>query len=161
MDWYVKAFLKSSLAWLALGVSLGLGMAAHPPWTIHRAAHMHMVLLGFVTMMIYGVAYHVVPRFTGFALHSRRAAGWHWFISNVGLALMVIGFVVRTAEPAAGAPILLVGGSFSALGAYLFVYIVWRTIDGSPEMRRAAARAQEAALRARRQALPNLPAGGS
>ena len=46
MDWFVKAFLKASLAWLALGVSLGLAMAAHPMWTIYRVAHMHMVLLG-------------------------------------------------------------------------------------------------------------------
>ena len=75
MEWFVKAFLKASLAWLALGVTLGLAMAAHPVWTVYRAAHMHMVLLGFVTMMIYGVAYHVIPRFAGFPLHSRRGAG--------------------------------------------------------------------------------------
>lgn len=161
MDWFVKAFLKASLAWLALGVSLGLAMAAHPMWTIYRVAHMHMVLLGFVTMMIFGVAYHVVPRFVGFPLHSRRAAAWHWYISNVGLALMVVGFIVRTTAPASGTPILVLGGSLSALGAYLFVYVMWRTLDGSPAMRQAAARAQDAAMRARRQPLPNLPGGGS
>ena len=161
MDWFVKAFLKASLAWLALGVSLGLAMAAHPMWTIYRVAHMHMVLLGFVTMMIFGVAYHVVPRFVGFPLHSRRAAAWHWYISNIGLALMVVGFIVRTTVPASGTPILVVGGSLSALGAYLFVYVMWRTLDGSPAMRQAAARAQEAALRARRQPLPNATGKGS
>ena len=161
MEWFVKAFLKASLAWLALGVTLGLAMAAHPMWTIYRVAHMHMVLLGFVTMMIYGVAYHVLPRFAGFPLHSRRAAAWHWYISNVGLALMVVGFIVRTTAPDAGTPILVIGGSLSALGAYLFAYVMWRTLDGSPAMRQAATRAQEAALRARRQALPNLPGSGS
>ena len=161
MEWFVKAFLKASLAWLALGVTLGLAMAAHPMWTIYRVAHMHMVLLGFVTMMIYGVAYHVLPRFAGFPLHSRRAAAWHWYISNVGLALMVVGFIVRTTAPASGTPILVIGGSLSALGAYLFAYVMWRTLDGSPAMRQAATRAQEAALRARRQALPNLPGSGS
>ena len=55
MDWFVKAFLKASLAWLALGVTLGATMAAHPAYTIYRPAHAHMVLLGFVTMMIFGV----------------------------------------------------------------------------------------------------------
>ena len=64
MQWFVKAFLKASLVWLSLGVTLGVAMAAHPTWTVYRPAHVHMTALGFVTMMIYGVAYHVVPRFT-------------------------------------------------------------------------------------------------
>lgn len=156
MEWFVKAFLKASLAWLALGVSLGLAMAAHPPWTIHRVAHMHMVLLGFVTMMISGVAYHVVPRFAGYPLHNRRLAGWHWWISNAGLALMVAGFVLRAVHPAWGTPVLVAGGSLSALGAYLFVYVIWRTVDGPPALRAAAVRAREAAAATRRAPLPNL-----
>ena len=161
MEWFVKAFLKASLAWLALGVTLGLAMAAHSPWTVHRVAHMHMLLLGFVTMMIYGVAYHVVPRFVGYPLHSRRVAGWHWWISNAGLALMVGGFVVRAEHPALGTPVLVAGGSLSALGAYLFVYVIWRTVDGSPALRAAAARAQVAAAGARRAPLPNVPTSGA
>ena len=52
MDWFVRRFMKSALAWLGLGVTLGVAMAAHPFWTIYRPAHMHMNLLGFVTMMI-------------------------------------------------------------------------------------------------------------
>ena len=130
MDWFAKAFLKSSLAWLGLGVTLGVGMAMQPLWIIYRPAHLHLNLLGFVTMMIYGVAYHVVPRFTGHALHARRLAGWHWWISNVGLALMVAGFMLRPYLQRAGGLLLAVGGALSALGAYAFIYNVWRTIDG-------------------------------
>ena len=74
MDWFVRAFLKSSLVWLGLGVTLGVGMAGHPAWLVYRPAHLHMTLLGFVAMMIFGVAYHVIPRFTGHPLHGRRLA---------------------------------------------------------------------------------------
>ena len=111
---------------------LGVGMAVQPLWIIYRPAHLHLNLLGFVTMMIYGVAYHVVPRFTGHALHARRLAGWHWWISNVGLALMVAGFLLRPHVAGAGGPLLAVGGALSALGAYAFIYNLWRTIDGRP-----------------------------
>ena len=131
MEWFVKAFVKASLAWLTLGVTLGVCMAAHPVWTVYRMAHVHMVLLGFVTMMIYGVAYHVIPRFTGSPLHSRRAAGWHWWASNVGLALMAVGFALRAHAVPAATPVLAVGGSLSALGAYVFAYLLWRTMDGA------------------------------
>jgi cbb3-type cytochrome oxidase subunit 1 len=80
MDWFVKAFLKASMFWLALGVTLGVAMGVRPAWSIYRAAHLHMLLLGFVGMMIFGVAYHVVPRFTGLhcVTHERpaRTGGW-------------------------------------------------------------------------------------
>jgi cbb3-type cytochrome oxidase subunit 1 len=131
MEWFVKAFLKASLAWLTAGVTLGVAMAAHPVWTVYRTAHMHMVMLGFVTMMIYGVAYHVIPRFTGSPLHSRRAAEWHWWASNGGLTLMVIGFVLRAAGAPVATTLLAIGGSLSALGAYVFAYVLWRTMDGT------------------------------
>lgn len=130
MDWFVKAFLKASLAWLAMGTTLGVAMAAHPVWTVYRPAHMHMLLLGFVTMMIYGVAYHVIPRFSGHALRGRGMAGAQWWMSNLGLAAMVAGFVVRANGIEAGTPILASGGLLATAGAYTFVYVIWRTIDG-------------------------------
>jgi len=160
MEWFVKAFLKASLAWLTLGVSLGVGMAAHPAWIVHRPAHMHMVLLGFVTMMIYGVAYHVIPRFTGFPLHSRRAAMAHWWIANAGLALMVCGFAARAAGASFAIPVLATGGVLSALGAYTFAYVLWRTIDGPKAMREAARRAHETTVRAAKSAGVRLPLVG-
>ncbi len=138
MDWFVKAFLKASLAWLVLGVTLGVAMAAHGPWTVYRAAHMHMVLLGFVTMMIYGVAYHVIPRFAGSQLHGRQGAGWHWYLSNIGLTLMVAGFVMRVNGMRWATPVLATGGTLSAAGAYTFAYLLWRTLDAHATPSRVA-----------------------
>jgi cbb3-type cytochrome oxidase subunit 1 len=138
MEWFVKAFLKSSLAWLGLGVSLGLAMAVHPAWAVYRTAHLHMNLLGFVAMMIFGVAYHVIPRFTGNQLHDRRLAGAHWWIQNLGLIALAAGFVARLHSGSLGAFLLAAGGLLSAGGAYLFIYNLWRTIDGNAATRRAA-----------------------
>ena len=147
MTWFVKAFLKASLSWLALGVTVGVVMAAHPVWTVYRLAHVHMLLLGFVTMMIYGVAYHVIPRFVDFGLHRPALAGAHWWLANLGLALMVGGFVARVLEPNIGTVVLAIGGLLSALGAYVFVYVVWRTIDGPTRLRAASERAARAVER--------------
>lgn len=154
MDWFVKAFMKASLTWLAVGVTLGVAMAAHPPWVVYRPAHLHMLVLGFVTMMIFGVAYHVVPRFTGHPLYARRAAGWHWWVSNAGLLLMAIGFIMRPLTWSGATLVLTAGGVLAASGAYLFAYLIWRTIDGPVAVRRAAA---EAAARARAQRGGQLP----
>src|SRR5215208_2042311 len=145
MEWFVKAFLKSSLAWLCLGVTLGVAMAIRPEWAVYRAAHMHMNLLGFVTMMIYGVAYHVIPRFTGHALHNRQLAGWQFWLANAGLGLMVAGFALTVRGAGAARVVLATGGTLAASGAYAFVYNLWRTIDGPAELRRARTRAAASA----------------
>ena len=149
MDWYVKAFLKASLSWLSLGVTVGVAMAAHPAWVVYRPMHLHMLVFGFVTMMIFGVAYHVIPRFVGYRLYRPEAAQWHWWCANLGLALMVCGFVVRVRAPYPGTVLLGAGGILSALGAYTFAYLIWRTLDGPAAMRAAAARAANAVERGR------------
>jgi len=130
MDWFVRAFLKSSVAWLAAGVSLGVAMALHPVWTVYRPAHLHVTLLGFVAMMIFGVAYHIVPRLAAHPLHSRRLAGVHWWIANIGVALFAPGLMMRAVNAPYAGLVIGVGASLSAVGAYLFAWIIWRTIDG-------------------------------
>lgn len=133
MDWPVRTFLRASLTWLALGVTIGVAMAVRPGWTIYRPAHEHMNLLGFVTMMIFGVAYHVIPRFSGRPLRYPQLAVWHFWAANIGLALMVLGFIARAhvASVAAGTASLALGGMLSALGAYAFALNLWRTIPGA------------------------------
>jgi cbb3-type cytochrome oxidase subunit 1 len=125
----VVLFVRASLAWLVAGVTLGLGMALAPSLIAYRAAHIHMLLLGFVTGMIFGVGYHVFPRFAARALHNPRLVMPHWWLANIGVGAMAAGFVLR-AEGAAGAAALLGGGgSAAAAGAYLFAYNVWRTLN--------------------------------
>ena len=130
MEWFVKAFIKASVAWLAAGVTLGVGLAVYPPLIVYRPAHVHINLLGFVTMMIYGVAYHVIPRFTGHQLHSRRIAGIQWWLANAGLVLMVIGFCLAPSGVSAAPVVLGTGGVLSAVAAYCFLFNIWRTING-------------------------------
>jgi cbb3-type cytochrome oxidase subunit 1 len=129
MERYVLRFLRASLAWLAAGVSLGVAMAIHPAWVVYRTAHLHMLLLGFVVMMISGVAYHVMPRFAGTALYSSRLAAFHFIAANIGLALLAAGFIVRIRAATAGVWLLGAGGTLSAAGAYALAWNLWCTLD--------------------------------
>ncbi len=131
MDWFVKGFIRSSVAWLAIGTTVGVSMALDPQLTVYRTAHLHMNLAGFVAMMIFGVAYHVVPRFSGVPLQGRKAAGVHLVIANAGLLLMVLGFGMRSRGIAVGEILLATGGTATAIGGYLFAWIVWRTVGKS------------------------------
>lgn len=129
MESFTTGFLRASLLWLVAGVSLGVAMAMHPAWAIYRTAHLHMLLLGFVTMMISGVAYHVFPRFAATPLYSPRLARTHLVLANVGVAAMAIGFVWRLHNPRAGGVVLGAGAMASASGAYLLAWNLWKTLD--------------------------------
>jgi cytochrome c oxidase cbb3-type subunit 1 len=131
MELFVRGFIRSSLVWLGVGVALGVWMVFDPARIGYRPAHLHANLLGFVSMMIFGVAYHVIPRFAGAPLSSRRAPLVHLAAANVGLALMVAGFMARLANAETGAVLLRAGAISNAIGVALFVATIWRTLDQS------------------------------
>jgi cbb3-type cytochrome oxidase subunit 1 len=136
MDWFAKAFIRASLIWFVLGITLGLAMAIHPSWTIYRPAHAHMNLVGFVTMMIFGIGYQMLPRFFGHPIHSRFFAAAHIWLANIGLALLVTGFFLAPHIGARSIPVTAGGGALWAVGAYGFVYNMWRTFDAAERRRR-------------------------
>lgn len=155
MDWFAKAFIKTALLWLGLGVTLGVIMAVVPAASVYRTAHLHMNLLGFVSMMIYGVAYHVIPRFTGNAIHNRTIAAVQFWLANTGLTLLVTGLALRSHASVNARLALIVGGLAAGTAAYLFIYNLWRTLDGPVK---SVSAAEE---RARRKHLPHAPLEGT
>lgn len=124
---YVRGFIRASLVWLAIGILIGVAMAFWPAGHIvYRPAHAHANLLGFVSMFIFGVSYHVLPRFVGRPLPSERMATWHLWIANFGLALLVSAWLAGPTWTEAGRLLLIAGAFFSVLGAALFIVNAWR-----------------------------------
>lgn len=144
MEWFVKAFIRASLAWFALGILLGVVIAAYPPWVAYRPAHAHMTVVGFLTMMVFGVGYQLLPRLFGSPLHSRSLAIAHFWLANLGLTGMVVGFFLQPHIGTRSAPVTATGGLMFALGALSFVYNMWRTFNLADA--RARARAMERVL---------------
>ena len=136
MDWFAKAFIRASLLWFVAGITLGLAMAIHPAWVVYRPAHAHMNLVGFVVMMIFGIGYQMLPRFFGHPIHSRTFAAAHIWLANLGLAGMVAGFFLAPNVGEKSIPVTAGGGILWAIGAYGFVYNMWRTFDAAERRRK-------------------------
>jgi hypothetical protein len=130
LETFILRFIRSSLFWLGVGVLLGVALAVWPRLLMYRAAHMHANLLGFVSMMIFGVAYHVLPRFVGRPLYSRRLAEVHLWIANAGLALLVGGWMLRP-HLVGGTQLLHGGALLTAIGAFCFIVNIWRTLGAA------------------------------
>lgn len=124
-------FLKGGMACLILGTLLGTLLAvpgtrdllSKAPGAQWRLAHTHLNLAGFVLMTIFGIAYHILPRFAGKPLHSEPWAAAHFWIAALATAGMVIGFLA----PAA-AVLLWTGSVAQFAGIVLGVVNLWLTI---------------------------------
>mgnify|MGYP006363865509 FL=1 len=111
-------FIAAALAYALLGGLLGLTWLAFPAALPAFAlrAHAHLMLLGFVGMMIFGIGLHVLPRFTGRPLFSERLADAQFVLVNVGLVTMVTGWLAGTPfVTTAGGALLWIGLLFFAL----------------------------------------------
>src|SRR3990170_3902531 len=124
-------FIYASLLYLFLGATLGVGFFISPEARVLRTVHTHWNLVGFVTFMIFGVAYHVLPRFRGNPLFSERLAWWQFWLANVGLVGLVFSLGLGAYLDSDGVRVAqVVFGSTLALSIYLFVYNMLRTLLG-------------------------------
>ncbi len=126
----VTNFIRSAIIYLAIGVTMGVLMVINPGWGASlRTAHTHINLVGWVSMMIFGVGYHVLPRFRGKQLHSEGIATAQLILSNIGL----VGFAILiTLFAVYGGDTFRYGAAFfgavQAVGFYLFMYNMLKTM---------------------------------
>ena len=125
-----RVALTASLAWFLIGNTLGLLMGTGAASYTWRPAHAHVNLLGFVAMMIYGVAYHALPRFRGTPFRRPRSALAQVAAANVALAGMALTWGLTLPAPWFG-----LWGGLQWLAAALFVGIMLEVVWG-PRPRR-------------------------
>lgn len=123
-----KYFIKASIIYLVIGVTSGaiylLNMVPQELIT----AHAHINLIGWVSMMIFGVAYHILPRFSGKPLFSEQLAITHFWLANIALIGMA-GFLASTAFGFSdGLKFTGPFGMLQAFATYLFAYNMFKTL---------------------------------
>lgn len=89
MEGYVKGFVGASLVYFMAGALIGLYTAMGNAGTGMLFAHIHLNLLGFMTMMIFGVGYFILPRFSATTIRWPAVLPYHFWIANLGLILMI------------------------------------------------------------------------
>ncbi len=114
------------VAAIVLAVLLAVpSLAAHAaPW---RPVYIHLLVLGWATQMIFGVAYWMFPRTQPLDLSATPWVGWTCFVAlNLGLAVRAAAepALARSASP------LAVGGALAAallqfVAVAAFVWLAW------------------------------------
>ena len=133
----VIGYIKACLASLAIGVVLGVLMAfgalkPDRPQML-ASAHGHINLLGAVMMLIFGVGYHILPRFSGRPLWNESLSTLQLWLNIIGLGGMFIFLIAGAYSTStdfmryAVAPF----GALYAAGSVIFAVNIWKTVAGA------------------------------
>ena len=132
----VRRYLKTGIAFLALGLCLGLWMMVERemrgrvPSAFLVSAHTHAIFVGFVMMMILGVALWLFPRpAKDDTRYSPRAANAAYWLVAVGTGSRIAGELARQESSAAWLRAATLGAGFlQVAGIAVFFYTMWSRI---------------------------------
>lgn len=134
MDKYAKAFVKASMIYLGIGALTGLSMVLWPDirFTVTRV-HTHINLLGFMAMMIYGVGYHILPRFMGRPVYSHRLGNIQVWLANITLVGLSISWILEASQGGIWHAWAVLFGMGQVISVFLFIVNLWMSLVAQTE----------------------------
>jgi cbb3-type cytochrome oxidase subunit 1 len=129
MDRFVRNFIIISIIYLGLSSILGIGMLWRQSLMPLKFVHSHLNMLGWVSMMIYGVGYHVLPRFSGRPLRYPKLGELQFWAANIGLVGMLVFYTlnINTPDPMYNSLSIAFGG-LEVFSIALFFYNMLATL---------------------------------
>lgn len=129
MDRFVKNFILMGIVYLAIATVLGIFMLGNPSLMPLKFVHSHLMLLGWVSMMIFGVGYHILPRFAGRLLKSPKLGEVQFWLANIGLVGMMAFYTLGTYNPSGlYRGLVIASGLIEGLAISLFFYNMIATL---------------------------------
>ena len=132
----VRRFLKTGIAFLIIGLGIGVWLVGErelvqrhvSPYAV--SAHTHAILVGFVMMMILGVALWLFPRpGSEDTRYDPRAAAVAYWLLTVGTATRIAGELARMTSTAPLLRIAVFAASLlQVVGIIVFFYTMWSRI---------------------------------
>jgi hypothetical protein len=88
-------FIVASLCYAVVGALIIVLWSIDPRLVPGDAVrtHVHLMMLGFVAQMIFGIGLHALPRFSGYPLYSERLADAQFVLINGGLLIMAAAWL--------------------------------------------------------------------
>ena len=130
MEKTIVWYLRMSILYFVAGAVIGLAMIVWPGEAGYFVpVHVHLNLLGFMSMMIYGVGYHILPKFSGQQMYSPLIMKVQFWLSNAGLLGMSISWPLTfQQETAFWESLLLLSALLVLTSVVLFALNMLKTI---------------------------------
>jgi len=129
MDTFVRRFIIMSIVYLGISSLVGIAMLGSEKAMALKFVHSHLNMLGWVSMMIYGVGYHILPKFMGRAMHSKALGEIQFWMANIGLVAMLLFYTVNVYSPSGALVMVTVAaGILETVSIFLFFYNMLMTL---------------------------------
>ena len=130
-SWLYRFSLIALLGGLAIGVAMAFRLM--PEYYAHaRLLHLHLILLGFVTMAMIGATHRLLPMILNAEIYSPGLARLVMVLLPAGFAILIGGFITSSLY------LELVVGGLLVLSISLYAYNLLRTWIGSGQAGNAA-----------------------
>ena len=113
-------FMLAAILFVLIGMVLGLYMGPSQDFTL-VPVHVHLNLLGWATMMLFGLYYR-----SDAAAAATRLAHWHFWMAFVGMILFAVGLTGLQLGNASLEIVLSVGSFVSLISMLIFAWVVWQ-----------------------------------
>lgn len=114
-----KTMLRGAVLYALLGIGMGIVMGAQQDFT-NKTVHVHINLLGWVSIALMGVIYQVFP-----GMARSKLAKAHFWLHNLGLPVMITGLYGVMHEWPAAEPVIGTGSAVVALAFVVFALNAW------------------------------------
>ena len=129
MDRFIKQFIFMGIVYLMIASAMGFAMMINPGGLDLRFAHVHLNLLGWMSMLIFGVGYHILPRFAGKVLYSNRLGEIQFWLANIGLiGLALISISGQVTPGDTFFPLYVLSAILEVVAIFIFGYNIIKTI---------------------------------
>ncbi|MFE5321249.1 cbb3-type cytochrome c oxidase subunit I [Paenibacillus sp. NPDC056579] len=117
--------IKIASVYFVLGIALGMFMSISHKFD-YASVHAHINLLGWASLALAGIVYHVFPKSAESVLGKI-----HFWLHNVGLPIMMIGLFLLVSGVAGMEPVIAVGGTVTSIGVVLFMINVLKNVGAA------------------------------
>lgn len=119
--WFYGIAVAALLGGIGLGAAIAFGTFTPTTVNLARLAHLHLNLIGFVTLTIVGTMHNMFPTVTSTRLYSDRLALATFLTIPVGALGLMAGFILVNTN------LLLVAGGLLLVGACAYGWNILRT----------------------------------
>lgn len=128
--------IKTGLIFFAVGLVLGVVLAAQPVFnfsplvTLFYPVFLHLLIVGWITQLIIGVAYWMFPKLSKAQPRGSQFTGWCVYVLlNIGLILRAIGEPMITLQPGDAANrMLAISAVLQVMAGWLFIVNTWSRV---------------------------------
>src|ERR1035437_4747678 len=131
----IIALSSAAIGWPGLGVN----------WLILVQTHGRIQLYGFAALFVFGVAYHVIPRFVAAPLRPSYAPIGTYIFTTLGVGLGVFQIFGDERSFVVDHALFTAGLAFLAIASVLYAVTIYATVGGSEQPKELAIRFVQAA----------------